>query len=92
MYITKHAIRRFKARFGHKTTSRKRVVTQVTKELRTDIRYKKQSRVPGYYILVTSKFQAVCRGKHVITIMPLNEDATNVSSKTIEADAVRQHA
>ncbi|MFE7821384.1 hypothetical protein COJ01_17620 [Priestia megaterium] len=77
MTITRHAVRRYKGRIGKKTASRKRIITQINRDLQRDVRYRKPSKVKDHYILVTSKYQAVCYKSRVVTIYRLNEDATN---------------
>ncbi|MFE4029276.1 hypothetical protein ACFX4N_24300 [Priestia sp. YIM B13551] len=77
MRIMAHAIRRYKRRIGKRTASRKRVITQINRDLQRDVRLRKASKIKDHYILVTSKYQAVCYRNRVITIMDLNVDATS---------------
>ncbi|AFQ30367.1 hypothetical protein P4493_10095 [Bacillus thuringiensis] len=77
MTITEHAVRRYKQRVGKRTASKKRVVMQINRDLARDVKYKKKSKVKDHYILVTSRYQAVCYKHRVVTITGLNEDASN---------------
>lgn len=77
MTITDHALRRYKQRIGKRTASRKRIVTQINRDLTRDVIYRKPSRVKDHYILVTSKYQAVCYKSRVVTITGLGEDMSN---------------
>ena len=73
MFVTDHAIRRYKQRVGKKTASKRRIFTQINRDLERDIQDKRTSEVPKHYILITSKYQAVCYKNIVITICSLNE-------------------
>lgn len=77
MTITEHAYRRYKRRLGRRTASKKRIITQINRDLARDVLYRKPSKIKNHYILVTSKYQAVCCRSRVVTIMSLNEDASN---------------
>lgn len=79
MTITTHAIRRYKQRIGRRTASRRRIVTQINRDLQRDVQYRKQSKIKDHYILVTSKYQAVCYKSKVVTITSLSDDATSYS-------------
>lgn len=76
MTITEHAIRRYKQRIGKRTASKKRIVAQINRDLQKDVKQRKPSKVKDHYILVTSKYQAVCYKSRVVTITALNEDAS----------------
>ena len=74
MFITEHAIHRYKQRIGRKTASRKRIVARINHDLKKDVWFRKtpkKEHVNGTYILVTSKYQAVCIKGHVVTIEEL---------------------
>lgn len=86
MTISAHAIRRYKKRIGNKTSSKKRVIAQICRDLARDVKYKKRSHVPNHYILVTSKYQAVCCGTRVVTITELSKDATNIKEGDVESE------
>lgn len=77
MTITGHAIRRYKQRIGKRTASKKRIVTQINRDLSRDVQHRRPSKVKDHYILVTSKYQAVCYKSRVVTITALSEDASN---------------
>ncbi|MES9681689.1 hypothetical protein ABWK22_01990 [Gottfriedia acidiceleris] len=77
MTITEHAVRRYKQRIGKRTASKKRIVTQINRDLSRDVIYRRKSKVKDHYILVTSKYQAVCYKSRVVTITGLREDATS---------------
>lgn len=77
MTITDHALRRYKQRIGRRTASKKRIIAQINRDLKKDVRCRKPSRVKGQYILVTSKYQAICYKSRVVTIISLSEDASN---------------
>ncbi|MBD3107490.1 hypothetical protein IEO70_03855 [Bacillus sp. AGMB 02131] len=74
MLITEHAIHRYKQRIGKKTAARKRIVASINHDLKKDVWFRKNPKkehVNGTYILVTSKYQAVCIKGHVVTIEEL---------------------
>ena len=74
MTITEHAIRRYKQRIGKRTAARKRIIARINRDLKNDVWIRKASHkedVDGAYILVTSKYQAVCIKSHVVTIEEL---------------------
>ena len=73
MTITEHAINRYKKRIGRKTASRKRIIAQINSDLKKDVQYRRPSKKEGHYILVTSKYQAVCYKSRVLTITELTE-------------------
>lgn len=79
MTITTHAIRRYKQRIGKRTASRRRIITQINRDLQRDVQYRKPSKIKNHYILVTSKYQAVCYKSRVLTITSLSEDVTSYS-------------
>lgn len=72
MTITEHAINRYKKRIGRKTASRKRIIAQINSDLKKDVQFRKPSKKEGHYILVTSKYQAVCCKSRVVTITELS--------------------
>lgn len=88
MTITAHAIRRYKQRIGKRTASRRRIITQINRDLERDVQYRKPSKVRGHYILVTSKYQAVCFKQKVVTITSLNDDVTNYDYQAEEKKVV----
>ena len=74
MIITEHAIHRYKQRIGKRTAARKRIIARINHDLKNDVWFRKTSHKEdetGAYILVTSKFQAVCIKGHVVTIEEL---------------------
>lgn len=77
MYIWDHAVRRYKLRIGKRTASKKRIIAQIKRDLKHDVQKKKPSKVKEHYILVTSKYQAVCYKNQVITIKYLYDDVSN---------------
>lgn len=81
MTITAHAIRRYKQRIGKRTASRRRIISQINRDLHSGVVKRKRSKVKDHYILVTSKYQAVCYRSRVITITSLTEDASNISCR-----------
>lgn len=81
MLVTDHAIRRYKKRVGKKTASKRRIFSQINRDLEKDVRYRKQSKVDNHYILVTSKYKAVCYRSRVITILSLTQDDTSFKTK-----------
>ncbi|MGM9924798.1 MAG: hypothetical protein ACI35R_11180 [Bacillus sp. (in: firmicutes)] len=83
MTITDHAIRRYKQRVGKRTAARKRIIARIHQDLKNDVWFRKacnKEDVYGAYILVTSKYQAVCIKNYVITI----EELTPAMKKEIE--------
>lgn len=80
MTITDHAINRYKKRIGRKTATRKRIIAQINSDLKKDVQYRKSSKKEGHYILVTSKYQAVCYKNRVVTItgLPLQKEKKEV--------------
>lgn len=77
MYIWDHAVRRYKQRVGKRTASKRRVRNQIKHDLKVDVVTRKPSKVKGHYIVVTSKYQAVCYKNQVVTIKHLEHDASN---------------
>ena len=74
MLITEHAIHGYKQRIGKRTASKKRIIARINRDLKNDVWFRKASHkedVDGAYILVTSKYQAVCIKSHVVTIEEL---------------------
>ena len=74
MIITEHAIHRYKQRIGRRTASKKRILALINHDLKSDVLFRKtpkKEHVNGTYILVTSKYQAVCIKGHVVTIEEL---------------------
>ena len=74
MFITEHAIHRYKQRIGKKSAAKKRIIHRINLDLKHDVWFRKESHkedVMGAYILVTSKYQAVCVKGHVVTIEEL---------------------
>lgn len=87
MTFSDHAIRRYKKRILKKrTTSRKRVITQLHRELSRDIRFRKGMKIRDHYLLVTSTFQAVCFKHHVVTILSLDADAANMTPSQLKEE------
>ncbi|EKS8357614.1 hypothetical protein QC455_001551 [Bacillus cereus] len=82
MIITEHAVRRYKQRVGKRTASKKRVVMQINRDLARDVKYRKPSKVKNHYILVTSRYQAVCYKSRVVTITGPKDDVTNYKYTT----------
>lgn len=76
MLITDHAIRRYKQRVGKRTASKRRIFTRINKDLEQDVQERRPSKVPNCYILITSKYKAVCHGKKVLTICSLETTHT----------------
>lgn len=81
MLIRDHAIRSYKKRLGRKTASKKRIIAQINRDLKNDVKERRSSHVPGHYILITSKYQAVCYKKEVFTIKYLDDDPRNLEYK-----------
>lgn len=77
MLITDHAIKRYKRRIGKKHSSKKNIYRQINRDLERDVQHKRNSSIKDYYILTTSRYQAVCYRNRVITILSLNEDSNN---------------
>lgn len=79
MTITTHAIRRYKQRVGKRTASRRRIIAQINRDLQRDVQYRKPSKIKDHYIIVTSRYQAVCFKSRVVTITSLSDDVSNYS-------------
>jgi hypothetical protein len=78
--INDHAIRRYKKRFGKKRLSKRKVIALINKDLRDDVIGTRKCSSPGYYIMKTSKYNAVCYKNRVITIMlPFEQEWTTMS-------------
>ncbi len=73
MLVTNHAIRRYKQRIGRRTASKRRIFTQIIKDLERDVQDHLNLPTSKHYILVTSKYKAVCYKNRVITIYLLDE-------------------
>lgn len=87
MTFSDHAIRRFKKRILKKrTTSRKRVIAQMHKELGRDVQFRKEMQIREHYLLVTSTFQAVCFKHHVVTVLALDADAVNMTAHDLREE------
>lgn len=81
MTISDHAVRRYKQRIGKRTASKRRIVAQINRDLLNDVKYRKKSKVENHYILVTSKYRAVCCKNRVVTITKLSDFSYEVDTK-----------
>lgn len=70
MKIGKHAVRRYKSRIGGRTSSKKRICTQIKKEIERNTVRKIYNDLTGQYRIETTRFVAVCDKGTVITILP----------------------
>jgi hypothetical protein len=90
--INDHAIRRYKKRFGKKRASKRKIIALINKDLRDNVIGKRNCSSPGYYILKTPNYNAVCFKNRVITIMlPFEQEWTTISLEDLcdsEQDAV----
>lgn len=87
MTFSSHALRRYKKRFGKKTTSKTRLLNQLHRDFKYGVKERKPSGVPGYYILVLSKYQAVCSRHHVVTITDLDFDPAQLPDDILLGEA-----
>jgi len=75
--VRKHAINRYKQRFGNKNTSGHKVKDKIKKEIKKNtIRKYRDSK--GYVIVITKKFKAVLYRNNVVTV--LRRDGDGVSA------------
>lgn len=73
MTISDHAIKRYKQRIGCRTSSRKKVISRIVNDLKKDVvRRIVLSKEKGYYLLITSKYKAVCYKHKVISVQHLD--------------------
>jgi len=89
MTVTEHAIRRYKQRIGKKTTARRKIIAQINRDLQKDVWYRKKSNKEAYfgaYILVTSRYQAVCIKGRIVTI---EEHTPATKARVEELKAIR---
>lgn len=81
MFVLDHAIRRYKTRIGSKSASKKRIYNKINRDLKKDVVSERRSKQKNHYIITTSKYQAVCYKRRVITILNLHEDADACKSR-----------
>jgi hypothetical protein len=70
MKVGVHAVRRYKSRIGCRTSSRKRIVSIIKKEIEKNTQRRIYNHETGQYRIETPKFVAVCEKGMVVTILP----------------------
>lgn len=74
MLIRDHAIKKYKKRIGKRTASKSRIISAINHDIKHDLKERKPSNEYGCHTLITSKFQAICKGNTVLTIKRLNSN------------------
>jgi hypothetical protein len=76
--ISKHAVRRYRQRFGKRTTSAHRVRRHIRNKIKYDTVKAYRSKT-GSYNIVTDEFVAIVRGGVVTTVSHLHDNQRSIT-------------